>query len=124
MSAIRIPLGATPTTIAESAAAVLRAHGFVIARAVKVDDVLFLGAPMTVYKPLTEAEAGHVLGELGKNAAQCLVALEVSPDAVDAVIEAAREWRTAMRHHWITESCTGYSLKRALEALDAVERAA
>lgn len=123
MSTIRIPLSAAANTIAESAAAVLRAHGFVIARPKVVTEVFLNGGPFTVYVPLHEVEAGHILGELGRNAAQCLTALEVDPTSVDAVIEAAREWRLAMRHHWITESCPGYSLVAALDLLEAARAA-
>lgn len=65
---IRIPLAEAPAAITESAIAVLKAHGFVIARRIGESGAL---------EPLPPARAAEVLSELGRNAAQGLVALDL-----------------------------------------------
>lgn len=65
---IRIPLCDAPAVISESAIAVLKAHGFVIARRVGESGAL---------EQLPPVRAAEVFSELGRNAAQGLVSLDL-----------------------------------------------
>ena len=67
---ITIPLDEIPGAITESIVAVLRAHGYVLVQ---------LPSNVTLFN----AEHERVFDELGRNAAQCLVALEGDEHTTD-----------------------------------------
>lgn len=78
MSAIKIPLASAPPVISESAIAVLQAHGFVIARRVGESGAL---------EQLPPVRAAQLFREIGNNAAQGLVSLEIEePDTRSALL--------------------------------------
>lgn len=105
---ITIPLDQVSDVISTSVAAVLRAHGFTFA------STAFPGphGPAT----LSPATVGVILREIGRNAAQCLVALAEDPgpqgiEAADPTIEPMHPWcrkcgwRRGGRDSWNGSAC-------------------
>lgn len=73
MAAIKIPLDQAPGIIAESAHAVLAAHGFTVARCNNDGTA----------KQLDPSELVAVLVEIGRNASQALTSLDMLGEGID-----------------------------------------